>query len=243
MSAIYLGKMAFQETTGSVLNVDPWGFDTLTRKVNGRSDQGVAYIATMKRSRTIRDSTYPTLFLVDYSVSMDGAVWNVTLTYKGIINSTTKTENVPHGGYRVQEITLPYFGNETTGINATFGYVAPFNRIMYILPEKPKAPLYRGQVEVTKDSLQIVSRTGARGDLVIFAGRFLNTGVPGIINGNQIANRATSYNAVAESITTQFDYEPVGQWWAVTENNEIRLQPLDLQNSGYLVQLNIGGVT
>jgi hypothetical protein len=240
MSAIFLGNMAFEETTGSVINVDAWGFDTITRKVNGKSTAGVAYIATLARKRTIRDIDYPNLFLVDYSASLDGAVWNVTLTYKGILGSSVPTEPVVESGYRVQQITLPFFGSEATGINATFELTVPWSRFEYYCPTKPSQPLYRGQVQVTKDSLQIMGRSGAAGNLVIFAGKFLNTGVPGVVAGSTIAENLNSYNAVAESFTTQFDRVPVGQWWRVTENNEVVIQPLDLAQAGYTAQLGIG---
>jgi hypothetical protein len=240
MSATFLGDMAFQETVGSVLNVDPWGMDTLTRRVNGKSTAGVAYIATLARKRTIRDSEYTTLYLVDYSVTMNGAIYDATLTYKGIINSTVTTEPVIESGYRVQQITLPFFGSEATGITATFTIAVPWSRFRYVTPSKPSTPLYRGQVQVTKDALQIMGRSGAAGNLVIFAGKFLNSGIPGIVSGNDLANELNAYNAVAESITTQFERVPVGQWYQVTENNEVVIQPLDLAQAGYTAQLGIG---
>jgi len=230
--------MAFQETVGSVLNVDPWGLDTLTRRINGRSDQGPAYIATLARKRTVTDSVYKTLYMVDYSITMDGAIWDATLTFKGVINSTLQPDPIIEKGYRVQNITLPFFGSEATGINATFSLTVPYTRYMYALQEEPTAPRFRGRVKVTKDSLQIVGRAGAAGNLVIFAGKFLNTGVPGVISGGAISSSINSYNAVAESVTTQFDARQVGQWWEVTENNEVVIQPLDLAQAGYTAQLN-----
>lgn len=240
MAAIFLGDMAFQETVGSVLSVDPWAADTLTRKVNGKSTAGVAYLATLARSRTIRDATYTHMYLTDYSAAFNGAIWEVTLIYKGIYNGQNQTDPVRDKGTRVQSITLPFFGSEATGINATFQLVVPWTRFVYFTPTEPKAPRYRGQVSVTKDSLQIVGRSGAAGNLVIYAGKYLNTGVPNVVSGNSISSTLNAYNAVAESVTTQFEAKPYGQWWEVVENNEVVIQPLDLAQAGYTAQLNLG---
>lgn len=239
MSAIFLGDMAFQETVGSTLAVDPWGMDTLTRHVNGRSDQGVAYIATLARSRTVYDPTYTTLYLVDYSVQMNGAIWEVTLTFKGIINSDVQTEPVFEGGDRKQQVTVPYIGDEIgqqTGIQATFTYLAPYTVVLYVLPNKPTAPRYRGQVQVTRDSLSIIGRTGAGGDYAIFAGKYLKTGVPNIINGPINLGNARFYNMVADSFS-EMKWKQVGQWWEVEEQNEVLLLPLDLANSASVYEL------
>lgn len=239
MAAIFLGDMAFQETVGSTLNVDPWGMDTLTRKVNGKSTAGVAYIATLARKRDVRDSEYQTLFMTEYSAAFNGAIWEVTITYKGIINSTVQTEPVFESGTRRQQVSVPFVLDElgqTSGIQAVFTYLAPYSRVMYVLPEEPTSPRYRGRVHVTKDSLSIVDRQGAGGNYAIFAGRFLNTSVPNIVSGNNVLGNLRCYNMVANSFS-QMEWKPVGQWWEVTEQNEVLLQSLDLANAGYTVEL------
>lgn len=236
---IFLGDMAFQETVGSTLNVDPWGMDTLTRKVDGKSPAGVSYIATLARKRNVYDSTYTSLYMVDYSVAMLGPIWEVTITFKGIINSIVQTEPVFESGTRRQQVTVPFIFDEagvTSGVQAVFTYLAPFSRVQYVTPEEPTAPRYRGRVHVTKDSLSIVGRSGAAGDYAIFAGRYLNTSVPNIQAGGNVLGNLHCYNMVANSFSSM-EWKPVGQWWMVTEENEVLIQSLDLANAGFSVEL------
>lgn len=237
MSNVYVGDCSYAETADSVLSIDPWGMDSLTRFIEGRVDQLPQYLSTLKRKRDIQDSEYKGLYLWNYRVTSGRAFAKAEINFAGVFTNEIP-EPVFTPGYRAQSVSLPYaFADSSSGITATFEYIAPFTQVQYAVKDKPLVQKYRGYVQCSKDSLQIVGRTGAFGDIAIWKGRFLNTQTAAQLSG-ALDGTGNAYNAVAESITTQFTPQQVGgPWWRVTENNEVRLQPLDLFNGGFFAQL------
>jgi len=239
MSAVYVGDCAFAETTGSVLSIDPWGMDRLSRRIEGRSDQLPEYLATLARKRGVKDSVYPQLLMVDYDISMEGALCRSTVNYAGVFDGK-EPQVVEDYGTRSQSITLPLIGDElgiSSGNSATFSYNAPYSTFRYPSREQPKGPKYKSRVAYINGAIQVTSRTGAGGDIAYFLGNSV-TNASGNVQSIRTDGTANHYNAVIEVVNQEFTVTPVGSWWSVTETNEMILTPLNLAQSGWVYQLN-----
>lgn len=233
MSIVYIGDCSFTEVADRQYEIDPWNMDTVTINVEGRVDQLPLYLSTLLRRRDVQLAGLPGLYMISYAVTAGRTMARAQVRFTGIYTNDIP-DPVLSAGYRTQTVTLSNLQAES--IQATFEYISPYTRIMYAVKDKPLVQKYRGAVAFSADALQVVSRTGAAGNLKIFGGRYLNTQAKRDLS-LPLTGAADSYNAVAESVTNQFDVEHVGQWYRVTENNEIRLQPLDLWNAGFSAQL------
>ncbi len=236
--SIYIGDCSFAEVEGRQYAIDPWSLDNVTVFIEGRRDHLATYMATMKRKRNIPLDGFPGLFLMNYDITDGRSMAKAAVHYAGVYTNEIP-EPVFTPGYRTQSVTLPFIltaGGDASAITSTFEYIAPFTRVMYAVKENSLTPQYRGYVKLAKGALQIVSRSGAAGALAIFKGKYLNTQTANQISP-QLTYTANCYNAVAESVTPTFDIEPVGQWYRITEMNEVRLIPLDLVNAGYSEQI------
>lgn len=237
MGNIYVGDCSYAEIEGAILGVNPWGMDTLTRFIEGRVDHLSTYLATLKRSRLTEDNIYKGMWLHDYSIEEGRVFAKATLQFAGVYTDAIP-EPVFTPGNRVQSVTLPFaFLDQSSGVSATFDYIAPFTTVEYAVKAKPLLPKYRGYVQCAPDSLQIVSRSGAAGALSIFRGKHLNSQTASQITSS-LSTQENCYNAVAESFTPSFEPKQLaGPWWVVREQNEVRLIPLDLYNSGFTAQI------
>jgi hypothetical protein len=243
MSTVFIGDCTYKEVAGAELDVDPWGMDRLVRHIEGRVDQLPTYLATLKRRRDIKDSIYPDLVMVNYHIAMGRATAKADLYFGGILGGSGANgipEPVPKFGMHRESVTIPFIGDvlgQTNGISATFEYEAPTATYLYSTREKPTALKYRGKLDVTKETLQIISRTGAAGAWIIFRGRTFKSPGASKIGGLIINGTANAYNMVAQVFTDSWDYEQVGQWWQCREVNVAVLQPLDLANAGFVYQI------
>ncbi len=251
---VYVGDVDFQETEGSGgMSVDPWGFDTIQREYEGGNSALASFLTGLvgsftvqsqsgpvfiDRTRLIQDTDYPALYLTEYSVEPGRAYSKVKTTSKGVFNGKAPQPVIEYGT-KSQQVTLPFIGDEagvTNGINASFVYTAPYATIRYIAKLRPTGPLFKSKLSTGSNTVQITARTGAAGGIQFFRGRTI-TNALGTVSSANIVGALQAYNAVIEIISESWDVKPLGQWWQVTEQNQVILTPLDLANSGWIYQL------
>lgn len=254
---IYVGDPSFVETENSGrMTIDPWGMDSLTREfMGGRGElesfldsvgQGgiqVVYsqnpiagvTAILDRSRSIADANFPQMFAKDIQIDIDRSWAKITIQYRGVNNGRLPPPVVKFG-YRVQSVTLP-FGTDDSGISATFNFNATYATYTYVTRKQPRAAIFKSKLEYLRDSIQIVSRSGAGGQVAFYRGPSL-TNKSGNTQNIPATGKPGHYNAVVEVVGT-IDAQPDGQWWNCVETNELIITPLSLSNYGWVYQLGI----
>lgn len=254
MSLVYVGDVTFQETENSgQLGVDLWGADALKREWEGSKVLLATFLSKFKltmtgfingqtvnidRSRQIQDHQFRDLWMTGANISNGRAFSKVSAAFTGVFNGR-KPQPVIEYGVKAQQVTLPYIGDQfaqTNGLSASFTYMAPFTTYRYLTKQRPNGPIFKGKLQPVNDAIQIVTRTGAVGDVKFFKGRTL-TGNSGVASSQAIIGNVNAYNAVVECITQEFSVRPQGAWFAVSETNQATLTPLDLANSGWVYQL------
>jgi hypothetical protein len=256
MPLLYVGDATFQETESSGrMGTDLFGADVLTREWEGSKELISDFIAdsfrftitgsvgngrpiVIDRSRKIQDRELRAMYLTEFNVEKSRAFAKITGTFRGIANGR-KPEVVISYGTKATSVTLPYIGSELgvgNGISASFTYYAPYATYRYLTKDKPTKPQNLGRVENMKAGIRVAARTGAAGPLVAFKGRTLTNQSPNVMS-RSITGGLNAYNAVIECINEEWDVQPLGSWWEVTETNQIILTPLDLASGGWAFQV------
>lgn len=223
----------FAEQPGATLSVDLWGMDTITRRYTGRLDKVATELAKYKRRRDVKDTVYPGLFATEYTMT-ENPLAELSVTFKGFVDNKVP-EPVLESGTRRQQVTLSFTGDtpgEVTSETMTVTYISPYTTFTYFLKSKPTAPKYRNKVELTTDSMQIVSLSGDPGRNFKFVrGGDLN----GSTSGALLKGDPNSFNAAVE-IHTDLGYSKIGGWYRVIESNQLQLTQLPIANNKRIIQ-------
>lgn len=236
MSITYVGQREFIEVADAQLSVDAWGMDTLTRKYRGDKAQLDAFLADFGKNRLLADTEFPYLFHTTHNATIGRAYADVTVEYKGLINSGSLNSPNPlppviTSGSRTQSVQLQFVGDTlgaSTGAVADVTYTAAYTKIRYITRGRPKERQYLNVIEHTSQPITILSRAGTPGVIKVFAGHSWRESTGSGIFGGRGSLQA--YNGVMEVLPVQFEWTQAGQWYEVTETNEARMVPLDLAN-------------
>lgn len=220
----------FVEQPGATLTVDPWGMDQITRRFTGKQSMLATEVAKYKRDRDKRDPTYKWLFYTSLVATESAPFAEIAVTYKGTYDGKLP-EPVVKSGFRKQSVTLNLAGAtsdeaDITATTANLTYYAPYSTYKYITKAKPKAAKYRTKIELTAEALDTVSMSNShRGDLHYVNGTSLSSGPNRILVYKIQPNK---FNAVLELSTSQFDVQPAGRWFEITETTELLLVPSSL---------------
>lgn len=227
----YVDDCDFREVTGASLTVDPWGLDVLVRRRRGRADELADEIALYKSKRTIRDRVYKDLVLTEYNATHEGAFATVDLTFKGVFDGRTREPNIKDGtrAASVQLNRMSAVIGTLSGQTMTANYYAPYLSAMYVRKEKPLLPQFRNRIDFRGEAMELFGHTGFVSNVSYFKGRVL-AGTAARGRTTALTGIASAYNAVIEIYTPQFERKQVGEWWEVTETNEVRIVPLEGYN-------------
>lgn len=220
----------FVEQPGATLSVDPWGMDQVTRHFTGKQDMLATEVAKYKRQRNKRDATYGWLFYTSMTATESAPFAEISVTYKGTYDGKVPAP-VVKSGFRKQGVTLNLAGatsdeSDITATTSTITYYSPYTTYKYISKEEPKAAKYRTKIKLTAEALDIVSMSNAHlGDLNFVNGTSLSSGPNRILIYKIQPNK---FNAVLELSTSQFEVQPAGRWFEVSETTELLLVPSSL---------------
>lgn len=218
----------FWELPGATLTVDPWGMDRQTRRFQGRLDRVAQELAKYKRSRDKKDPIHKWLNVVDVVMTESAPFAELTVNYRGVYDGKLP-KPVAKSGFRKQSVQLNLAGDtedEVTDTTTSITYYAPYTTWRYVTNQEPKAAKYRTKIKLTAEALDVVSMSNSHlGDLHYVNGTSLTAGP----NRRLVYKiEPEKFNAVLELSTAQFDVEPAGKWFEVTETTELLLIPSSL---------------
>lgn len=214
----------YEEQPGAVLTTDPYGIDYITRRYCGRLDKYERELDKYKRRRDFPDPFHAGLFAIDWTMDLDSPFPQLVVKFAGI-RGGVPPEPTEKGGIRAQTVQLKYSGASlvSTSESATFRYKAPYVTFKYALRERPKAAKYRDRIHWSADALELKQMSGDDSRSL----NWLQGGsLGGAISKTPPGGKSNSYNGIIEIWTPQLDYDQVGQWWQITETNEVQLLPL-----------------
>lgn len=220
----------FWEVDGATLSVDAWGMDSLTRRFQGRLDKVATELAKYKRERDKRDTVHKWLYVTSVVMTESAPFAQLEVKYKGIYDGKAPAP-VPKSGFRKQSVQLNLAGDtsdEVTATTTSLTYYAPYTTWRYVTNSRPTAAKYRSKIHLTAEALDVVSMTNSHvGEL-----HYVNAGaLSGARNRPlRITPVPGKFNAALELSTSQFDVEPAGKWFEVTETTELLLAPPSLSS-------------
>lgn len=217
----------FELQPGSVLSVDPWGMDQITRKWRGRLDKVLTERNKYKRDRQKRDFEHKDLYCVEYKVIEEIGSAVLEATFKGVIDGALPQPVIADSGYRRNTVELGIaenIGLTALGSSTTLTYNSPYVKVNFVSKSRRKFALHADKVDASQ--LQIIKQTNAHlASLNLVKGQSLNGQSQQSVQA--IAGIVGRYNGTFEVQSAITSQKPVGQWWEGTETHEILIVPME----------------
>lgn len=209
----YNGNAEWRFVGESDLDLDSFGFDTLTRTYEGRPDKLAVFLRDWPKNK--QDRAYPWLFLVGRKASGVGSGWvRCVLEFKGTLDRNPK----PHFSSDTRLQPLQIQRDEGRSQAEYYGPVSTYRYI--VVGPHPRERTYAGQMLQPDFAYEIIN---VRGQPIPFVGIAANR--RGLPREDPSGNRTLVYLLEPRIVTSRFSCEQVGNCWQVTEENEGRLEP------------------
>ncbi len=209
MGLIYIGDCTFQESADFVIGVDEFGADSLTRTYEGRTDQLKAFIAKWPKGKT--DATFPPFSRRTLQATGRGAFTTVVIQMSGLLDGKIPPAQIS-GGTRLQTVSLQRFGGQET---CEVDYYAPFTTYRYVTHGIPQQPRFPGKIEQSAQAWEFKRTRGSRNTTfhqVIELSR-----IGGVVTYQKVTTGKFNF---ARDVSTTISFDPVGETYQVTEENE-----------------------
>lgn len=224
----YVGNCDIEEIGPEIWGVDLFGMDTLVRTYKGRMDRANRFRLLLGNNKNKPDEIYRGMFNQDFGATID-APWAIfTVNFTGKLDGKLP-QPVYSNDTTVQSVVLEYAlgdveNDPLSGTQVSLTYEAPSTTIRYVTRGLPEFASYGGVV-LNNESIQLLGRTGASGNIKLFD----------IRNGQGYRGQITlpmvqHFNGVIV-IENSFSAQQVGVWAECIETNQVVIKPFSLADT------------
>lgn len=213
---------------GSLLSVDAFGLDSITRPYRVRIDRKTVVQNQLARLKNKQDFEFKTMALTGWTEREEGPFVIFEVTFRGLFDNKLPNPK-SSGGYSSLRATSGVTTPELVGLPALSGasidvdYRGPFTTIRYVRRERPTQPQYPATVisgDIIFDNID-GEQTGLVNiykERIQFDGERPQEPQPGRFNMKKVIQ--------VKGPT----WEQVGLWFECQETHQMILQPFDMQS-------------